>query len=77
MPDSEVIDAEAISERRHLISLAFRMLGTMAEAEGVRDAVPEIAETVGRTPLACRQLATSARRKLRECTDPAGLAGGA
>src|ERR1700712_2175472 len=32
------IDAEVIGERRHLLSLAFRMLGTFAEAE---DAVQE------------------------------------
>jgi RNA polymerase sigma factor (sigma-70 family) len=32
------IDAEVIGERRHLLSLAFRMLGTVAEAE---DAVQE------------------------------------
>jgi len=36
--EDEVIKAEVISERRHLISLAFRMLGTVAEAE---DAVQE------------------------------------
>ncbi|QPE05662.1 RNA polymerase sigma factor SigJ [Microbacterium schleiferi] len=34
----ESIDGEAIAERRHLVSLAFRMLGTIAEAE---DAVQE------------------------------------
>ena len=33
-----MINAELISERRHLISLGFRMLGTVAEAE---DAVQE------------------------------------
>ena len=38
MDEDEVIKAEVISERRHLISLAFRMLGTVAEAE---DAVQE------------------------------------
>jgi RNA polymerase sigma factor (sigma-70 family) len=37
MTDQE-IDAEVIGERRHLLSLAFRMLGTVAEAE---DAVQE------------------------------------
>ena len=37
--DSEsAIDAALIGERRHLLSLAFRMLGTVAEAE---DAVQE------------------------------------
>lgn len=34
----ESVDAAAIAERRHLVSLAFRMLGTIAEAE---DAVQE------------------------------------
>jgi RNA polymerase sigma factor (sigma-70 family) len=38
MTDPPLVDAEAIGERRHLVSLAFRMLGTMAEAE---DAVQE------------------------------------
>lgn len=42
-PDARTIDkaepgADVLAERRHLISLAFRMLGTMAEAE---DAVQE------------------------------------
>lgn len=36
--DAEGPDAEALGERRHLLSLAFRMLGTVAEAE---DAVQE------------------------------------
>ena len=37
--DSEsAVDAALIGERRHLLSLAFRMLGTVAEAE---DAVQE------------------------------------
>jgi DNA-directed RNA polymerase specialized sigma24 family protein len=36
--DDRAIDAEVLSERRHLMSLAFRMLGTLAEAE---DAVQE------------------------------------
>jgi hypothetical protein len=30
---AQEIDAEVIGERRHLLSLAFRMLGTVAEAE--------------------------------------------
>jgi DNA-directed RNA polymerase specialized sigma24 family protein len=37
-PHEPAIDAEVIGERRHLMSLAFRMLGTVAEAE---DAVQE------------------------------------
>lgn len=38
MTGGPAVDAEAIGERRHLVSLAFRMLGTVAEAE---DAVQE------------------------------------
>jgi RNA polymerase sigma-70 factor (ECF subfamily) len=37
-PDAESVEADVIGERRHLMSLAFRMLGTVAEAE---DAVQE------------------------------------
>jgi RNA polymerase sigma factor (sigma-70 family) len=37
-PENDGIDAELLSERRHLMNLAFRMLGTIAEAE---DAVQE------------------------------------
>ena len=36
--EQRTVDAELIGERRHLLSLAFRMLGTVAEAE---DAVQE------------------------------------
>jgi len=36
--DSGVLPADVLGERRHLMSLAFRMLGTVAEAE---DAVQE------------------------------------
>jgi len=36
--DSDVLPADVLGERRHLMSLAFRMLGTVAEAE---DAVQE------------------------------------
>ncbi|WP_417216069.1 RNA polymerase sigma factor SigJ [Arthrobacter sp.] len=36
--DDEALQAEVLGERRHLMSLAFRMLGTVAEAE---DAVQE------------------------------------
>ncbi|MFF1512204.1 RNA polymerase sigma factor SigJ [Streptomyces sp. NPDC058326] len=35
----------------------------------------EIAEIVGRTPAACRQLATSARRRVRAAQEPADTAG--
>lgn len=37
-PENHDVHADVLSERRHLISLAFRMLGTIAEAE---DAVQE------------------------------------
>ena len=36
--ERDALDAEVLGERRHLVSLAFRMLGTVAEAE---DAVQE------------------------------------
>lgn len=35
MTDEPAVDTDAIAERRHLVSLAFRMLGTVAEAEDV------------------------------------------
>ncbi|MGW2092136.1 RNA polymerase sigma factor SigJ [Promicromonospora sukumoe] len=38
LPDDERAVAQALAERRHLLSLAYRMLGTIAEAE---DAVQE------------------------------------
>jgi RNA polymerase sigma factor (sigma-70 family) len=37
-PDEGALDADVLGERRHLLSLSFRMLGTFAEAE---DAVQE------------------------------------
>ncbi|MEV2232219.1 RNA polymerase sigma factor SigJ [Streptomyces phaeochromogenes] len=36
----------------------------------------EVAEIVGRTPAACRQLASSARRRVRTAQTPAGLSAG-
>ncbi|MFD4526325.1 RNA polymerase sigma factor SigJ [Streptomyces sp. NPDC058470] len=36
----------------------------------------EVAEIVGRTPAACRQLASSARRRIRTAQTPAGLSAG-
>lgn len=62
------------------VSMAFLVvLETMTPAERVafvlhdvfRYPFAEVAEIVGRTPAACRQLATSARRRIRESQAPA------
>ncbi|MEV0083965.1 RNA polymerase sigma factor SigJ [Saccharopolyspora sp. NPDC050642] len=62
------------------ISMAFLVvLESMTPAERVvfilhdvfRYAFPEVADIVGRTPAACRQLATSARRRIRTAQAPA------
>src|SRR6478736_347834 len=82
-----------ISERRQLINLAYRLLGSLAEAE---DAVQEtyarwyampreqqeaiespgswLTTVAGRTPAPCRQLASSARRRIRDAEVPAAPA---
>ncbi len=61
------------------ISMAFLVvLDSMTPAERVaftlhdvfRYSFPEVAEIVGRTPAACRQLATSARRRIRTAQVP-------
>jgi RNA polymerase sigma factor (sigma-70 family) len=61
------------------VSMAFLVvLESMTPAERVafvlhdvfRYPFPEVAEIVGRTPAACRQLATSARRRIRASHDP-------
>src|SRR5690606_6933655 len=62
------------------INMAFLVvLESMTPAERVafilhdvfRYPFAEVAEIVGRTPAACRQLASSARRRVRESQDPA------
>jgi RNA polymerase sigma-70 factor (ECF subfamily) len=62
------------------VSMAFLVvLDAMTPAERVafilhdvfRYPFPEVAEIVGRTPAACRQLASSARRRVREAEHPA------
>jgi RNA polymerase sigma-70 factor (ECF subfamily) len=64
------------------VSMAFLVvLESMTPAERVafilhdvfRYTFPEVAEIVGRTPVACRQLASSARRRLRGSQPPATL----
>jgi hypothetical protein len=106
-----------MSERRQLINLAYRLLGSLAEAEWISGqpggtaadpadrvtldesvsmaflvvldsmtpaqrvalilhdvfgySFAEVAEIVGRTPAACRQLASSARRRVRASHAPA------
>jgi RNA polymerase sigma-70 factor (ECF subfamily) len=61
------------------VSMAFLVvLESMTPAERVafilhdvfRDPFPEIAQIVGRSPAACRQLATSARRRIRSAQVP-------
>ena len=62
------------------VNMAFLVvLESMTPAERVafilhdvfRYPFPEVAEIVGRTPAACRQLATSARRRIRDAEGPA------
>ncbi|HEY3557242.1 MAG TPA: RNA polymerase sigma factor SigJ [Kribbella sp.] len=62
------------------VNMAFLVvLDAMTPAERVsfilhdvfRYPFPEVAEIVGRTPAACRQLASSARRRIREAEHPA------
>ncbi|MGA4844658.1 RNA polymerase sigma factor SigJ [Streptomyces sp. G45] len=64
------------------VSMAFLVvLESMTPAERVafvlhdvfRYPFAEVAEIVGRTPAACRQLASSARRRVRTARNPAGL----
>jgi len=67
------------------VNMAFLVvLESMTPAERVafilhdvfRYSFPEVAEIVGRTPAACRQLASSARRRIREARGSAGAATG-
>jgi RNA polymerase sigma factor (sigma-70 family) len=67
------------------VSMAFLVvLDSMTPAERVaftlhdvfRYSFPEVAEIVGRTPAACRQLASSARRRIRAAHVPATLTAG-
>jgi RNA polymerase sigma factor (sigma-70 family) len=72
----DTIDAEVIGERRHLVALAFRMLGTIAEAE---DAVQETYARWYRMPSAERDAIEVPRAWLtrvasRVCLDVLGSA---
>ncbi|MFE0628442.1 RNA polymerase sigma factor SigJ [Streptomyces sp. NPDC058864] len=67
------------------VTMAFLVvLESMTPAERVafvlhdvfRFRFPEVAEIVGRTPAACRQLAYSARRRVRDARDPSAPAAG-
>jgi RNA polymerase sigma factor (sigma-70 family) len=68
------------------VNMAFLIvLDTMTSAERVafilhdvfRYSFAEVGEIVGRTPAACRQLASSARRRVRDAPSPATTSGGA
>jgi RNA polymerase sigma factor (sigma-70 family) len=72
----DTVDAEVIGERRHLLALAFRMLGTIAEAE---DAVQETYARWYRMPPADRDAIEVPRAWLtrvasRVCLDALGSA---
>ncbi|QNP71798.1 RNA polymerase sigma factor SigJ [Streptomyces roseirectus] len=76
-PDADPADRITLDES---VTMAFLVvLDTMTPAERVafvlhdvfRYPFAEVAEIVGRTPAACRQLATSARRRIRTSRAPA------
>jgi RNA polymerase sigma factor (sigma-70 family) len=74
--DDDTVDAEVVGERRHLLALAFRMLGTIAEAE---DAVQETYARWYRMPPAERDAIEVPRAWLtrvasRVCLDALGSA---
>jgi RNA polymerase sigma-70 factor (ECF subfamily) len=80
LPDDRAVDPADRVTLDESVNMAFLVvLESMTPAERVafilhdvfRYPFPEVAEIVGRTPAACRQLATSARRRLRaEQTPP-------
>ncbi|MFB4283194.1 RNA polymerase sigma factor SigJ [Nonomuraea sp. MTCD27] len=76
-PEGDPADRVTLDES---VNMAFLVvLESMTPAERVafilhdvfRYSFPEVAEIVGRTPGACRQLASSARRRVREAETPA------
>jgi RNA polymerase sigma-70 factor (ECF subfamily) len=79
-PDGTTVDPADRVTLDESINMAFLVvLESMTPAERVafilhdvfRYPFAEIAEIVGRTPAACRQLASSARRRIRACQAPA------
>lgn len=64
MSEKDLLAQRFEEHRPHLRAVAYRMLGSLGEAE---DAVPfdEIADVLGRTPAATRQLASRARRRVQ------------
>jgi hypothetical protein len=59
------------AERRHLRAVAYRMLGSVTEADDMfAVSFDEIAPIVGRSPDAARQLASRARRRVRGAPVP-------
>jgi RNA polymerase sigma-70 factor (ECF subfamily) len=84
-PDGTAIDPADRVTLDESVSMAFLVvLDSMTPAERVafvlhdvfRYAFAEVAEIVGRTPAACRQLASSARRRIRAAGPPATSAAG-
>jgi RNA polymerase sigma-70 factor (ECF subfamily) len=64
--DSAADDGTAVfaAERPRLTGLAYRITGSLADVFDVP--YKEIAETVGKSPEACRQLASRARRRVHD-----------
>src|SRR5437588_96728 len=69
--------AAALWQEHHsyLRDVAFRMLGSVSEAEDVLQfSFDDVASIVGRSPAACRQLASRARRRVEDETGPGRFA---
>ncbi|GAA3095731.1 RNA polymerase sigma-70 factor (ECF subfamily) [Kribbella aluminosa] len=79
VPDGSTDPADRVTLDESVNMAFLVVLDAMTPAERVsfilhdvfRYPFPEVAEIVGRTPAACRQLASSARRRIRESQTPA------